>query len=124
MGIQIKGWLEGPPPRKIGGETDKEPRKHGEIDEVVTQSKSRGGRGSPPGRMDEKLPQAHRLGVCQIAHPQARTEKVESAKRDPQAEDMKWTDVKCFGMEGLRPAQAPCFTLAMFWVCEASEVLL
>ena len=63
--------------------------------------------------MDEKLPQAHRLGVCQIAHPQARTEKVESAKRDPQAEYMKWTDGKCFGMERLRPAQAAPIDLAM-----------
>ena len=71
----------------------------GEMDELVTQSKSRGGRGSPPGRMDEKLPQAHRLGVCQIAH--------------PQAEYMKWTDGKCFGMERLRPAQAAPIDLAM-----------
>ena len=85
----------------------------GEMDELVTQSKSRGGRGSPPGRMDEKLPQAHRLGVCQIAHPQAWTEQVESAKRDPQAEYMKWTDGFFFAMERLRPAQAPCFTLAI-----------
>ena len=73
----------------------------GEMDELVTQSKSRGGA------------VAHRLGVCQIAHSQARTEKVESAKHDPRAEYMKWTDGKCFGMERLRPAQAPCFTLAM-----------
>ena len=51
--------------------------------------------------------------MCQIAHPQARTEKVESAKRDPQAEYMKWTDGKCFGMERLRPAQAAPIDLAI-----------
>ena len=95
-----------------------------EIDELVTQSKSKGGQRltarETARENGRKLPQAHRLGVCQIAHPQARTEKVESAKRDPQAEYMKWTDGKCFGMERLRPAQAAPIDLAIGNLCYTS----
>ena len=114
-----RGWLGGPPAKSEEKPTRSPENIENicEIDELVTQSKSKGGQRltarETARENGRKLPQAHRLGVCQIAHPQARTEKVESAKRDPQAEYMKWTDGKCFGMERLRPAQAAPIDLAM-----------